>query len=735
MNKNELVELLNSMTMKEKIGQLLQLSGAFYSNKDVVTGPLRFFGIDKENVALSGSTLNLVSADAIIHTQKEYLEKSNKKIPLLFMADVINGYKTIFPTPLALGCTFHPELLGECARIAAKEASVAGLHVTFSPMVDLVRDARWGRVMESTGEDSFLNSVYAKEIVKGYQGNSLLDEYTIAACVKHFAAYGAPSGGREYGWVDMSERLLREQYLVAYKAAIDEKCALVMTSFNTLNGIPATGSKWLMREVLRDEWGFDGVIISDYAAIAELVGHGYAKDGEEAAKMGIEAGVDIDMMSSVYVKNLEKLIHDKKVSIDLLDESVLRVLELKNKLGLFENPYRFASPKLEKELILSKEHRQVARKAATESMVLLKNNGILPLKKTMSKKQRISFIGPYVDSKSLYGAWSIFGNREDAITLKEAVINRKEEIEIEFLEGCKMLSEDPWNLDKRDFTPLEEEKMLEEAILLASNSDVVVLALGEHYLYSGEGSSRADITLPKIQLNLFEQIYEVNKNIIVVLFNGRPLDIVSIEGKAAAILEAWYPGTEGGNAVCDILFGEVNPSGRLSMSFPYCVGQVPIYYNNYNTGRPANDKVYANRYSSRYIDIPNKPLYPFGYGLSYSEFEYSNLKLEDKVLTSTSSINASVIIKNNSECRGTEIIQLYIRDLYGSVVRPLKELKGFRRISFEPYEEREVTFEIREDMLRFYNSNMNYESEEGEFTLFIGHDSSVSNGINFILKK
>lgn len=735
MNKNELLELLNSMTIKEKIGQLLQLSSAFYSNKDVVTGPLRFLGIDKENVELSGSTLNLVSADAIIHTQKEHLEKSDKKIPLLFMADVINGYKTIFPTPLALGCTFHPELLRDCARIAAKEASVAGLHVTYSPMVDLVRDARWGRVMESTGEDSFLNSVYAKEIVKGYQGNSLLDEYTIAACVKHFAAYGAPSGGREYGWVDMSERLLREQYLVAYKAAIDENCALVMSSFNTLNGIPATGDKWLMREILRDEWGFDGVIISDYAAIAELVAHGYAKDDKEAAKIALEAGIDIDMMTSVYVKNLEKLIHEKQVSIDLLDESVLRVLELKNKLGLFENPYRFANPTLEKELILSKEHRKVARKAATESMVLLKNNGILPLKKSIIENQKIACIGPYVDSKSLYGAWSIFGNREDAITLKEAIINRKEDIQVEFLDGCKILSEDPWNLDKRDITPLEEEKMLEEAIHLASNSDVVVLALGEHYIYTGEGSSRGDITLPKVQLNLFEKVYEVNKNIIVVLFNGRPLDIVSIEGRAAAILEAWYPGTEGGNAICDIIFGDVNPSGRLSMSFPYCVGQVPIYYNNYNTGRPANEKVYENRYSSRYIDIPNKPLYPFGYGLSYSKFEYSNIGLENTVLASTGSIKASVIIKNNSEYSGTEIVQLYIRDLYGSVVRPLKELKGFRRISLQPYEEKEVVFEITEDMLRFYNTKMNYESEEGEFTLFIGHDSSVSNGINFILKK
>jgi beta-glucosidase len=725
MEQVELNQLLEQMTIEEKIDQLLQLTGNFYESDDVVTGPMSYLGITNETVARSGSALNVVGAKKLLQIQKNYLEKSRLKIPLLFMADIINGYKTVFPIPLGQGCTFNPELVIESASVAAKESSASGLHVTFSPMVDLVRDPRWGRVMESTGEDAYLNGLMGRAMVRGYQGDSLLDSGTIASCVKHFAAYGAPEGGRDYNTVDMSERTLRQNYLPAYKEAIDEGSTLVMTAFNVVDGIPATANQWLMNDILRNEWGFDGVLISDYAAIAELMTHGVAADEQEAAQLAMESGVDIDMMTSVYAKNLKALVKEGKIAETLINDSVMRVLQLKNKLGLFEDPYRDASEQLEKDVLLSREHRQLARKMVGESIVLLKNEGALPLQKD---GQKIAFIGPYVDNPSLSGLWAIHSDKDAVVTVKQAVLEKVKHTEVHFAKGCEIL--DPHTLiggfggdpvigpDNLDAAKAE----LEEALHLASTSDVVVLALGEHVVQSGEGGSRAEITLPEVQLDLFRKIHAVNSNIVVVLFNGRPLDLREFHDKANAIVEAWFPGTEGGNGVADILFNDVNPSGKLSMSFPYSVGQIPAHYNVFKTGRPYTGQA-GNRFASRYQDIPNDALYPFGYGLSYSTFEISDLILDSNILSSDGVIKASITVKNTGEYAGKETIQMYIQDLVGSVVRPLKELKGFQKVFLQPGEEQTITFEITEEMLRFYTAKMKYESEKGKFKVYMGVDS------------
>jgi beta-glucosidase len=725
MEQIELNKLLEEMTLEEKIDQLLQLTGNFYESEDVVTGPTSYLGITNETVERSGSALNVLGAEKLLQIQQNYLEKSRLKIPLLFMADIINGYKTVFPIPLGLGCTFDPELVKQSATVAAKESSASGLHVTFSPMVDLVRDPRWGRVMESTGEDAYLNGLMGRAMVRGYQGESLLDKSTIASCVKHFAAYGAPEGGRDYNTVDMSERTLRQDYLPAYKEAIDEGCPLVMTAFNVVDGIPATANKWLMNDILRDEWGFDGVLISDYAAIAELMTHGVAADEQEAARLGIEAGVDIDMMTSVYVKNLKKLVEEGQIPEKLIDESTMRILQLKNKLGLFEDPYRNASVELEKEILLSEKHRQLARKVVGESIVLLKNEGTLPLKKN---NQNVAFIGPYIDNTSLSGLWAIHSDKDTVVTIKKAVLEKIEEAEVSFAKGCEILDPDTLiggfggDPVRGVDDPIAAKADLDEAVKLAKASDVVVLALGEHFVQSGEGGSRAEITLPKIQLDLFRKIYAVNQNIVVVLFSGRPLDIREINEKARSIVVAWFPGTEGGNGVADVLFNDVNPSGKLSMSFPFSVGQIPAHYNVFNTGRPYTGQV-GNRFASRYQDIPNDALYPFGYGLSYSTFEYSGLSLDKDRLTLEQGILASVTVTNTGPYAGKETVQLYIQDLVGSVVRPVKELKGIQKVYLEPGESQTITFEIKEEMLRFFTAKRKFDSEKGTFRVYIGGDS------------
>ena len=546
----------------------------------------------------------------------------------------------------------------------------------------------------------------------------------IASCVKHFAAYGAPEGGREYNTVDMSERRLREDYLPAYKAAVDSGCELVMTSFNTVDGIPASGNKWLMRNVLREEWGFNGIIISDYAAIQELIAHGVAEDDRDAAKLGIEAGVDIDMKTPVYSNQLEGLVNDGVISEKLIDEAVWRILNLKNKLGLFENPYRGADVSKEKSVILSPEILKLAREISRESIVLLENNGVLPI----SKDKKIAIIGPHGESKVLSGSWAINSNPDDVTSLVEAVKEKISEENLMYAKGCEMTEDNSilggfGRAIEEEKIEVDKEKDLEEALKAASKSEVVVMALGEHYLQSGEGGSRTEISLEQAQVNLIEKVKELGKPIVLVLFNGRPLVLTNVVDKVDAIIEAWFPGTEGGRAVSDVLFGDYNPSGRLTMSFPRRVGQVPLHYNEFNTGRPVKTSIHNSRFTSRYIDVENTPLYPFGYGLSYTKFAYGDIKISSDKLTNNSTITASIKVKNVGDIAGYETVQLYIQDIKGSVVRPVKELKGFKKVKLESGEEQNIEFVINEEMLRFYTSSMEFKSEEGRFKLYIGSNS------------
>ena len=735
MQQQEIKALLSDMSLEEKIGELFQLPSYFF-NGDMVTGPAGELGITPDDLRVSGSCLSVAGAERIHEIQQRHIEKHPHHIPMLFMADIINGYRTIFPIPLAQGCTFDPGLAEKCASIAAREAAAAGLHVTFSPMADLVRDARWGRVMESTGEDTYLNGLMAAAMVRGYQGenNDFSKKGALAACLKHFAGYGAPDGGRDYNTVELSERTLAEDYLPAYKKAIEAGCALVMTSFNTLNRIPSTANRRLLREVLRGEMQFDGVVISDWCAVSELIPHGIAADEKEAAVLALNAGVDIDMASPVYLKNLKELAEQKRIDEKQIDESVLRILTLKNKLGLFENPYKDGSEADEKELLLCVSHREAARDCAEKSFVLLKNeDSFLPLKKG---KESTAFIGPFTDNQLLYGSWSFFGDEQDCVTVKAGVTQNYPDADVFFAQGCPTADPGTKVLGFQKTPPKEEfdlQEALDTAVELAKKADKVVLTLGEHRDFSGEGASRADITLPSCQLELFHKICEVNPNVCVVLFNGRPLDIREINQKAKAILEAWLPGTEGGNALAGILYGDSSPSGRLSMSFPYCVGQVPVHYNHLSTGRPFAGDYRTTRYNSKYLDIPNEPLYPFGYGLTYTAFEYSDISLDSDILHKDDSICASVRVTNTGERPGTETVQMYLHDVSASVTRPVRELKGFCKVFLEPGESRVVAFPITEDMLRFYNITMDYVSEPGRFEVFIGSDSTTSRKAVFSL--
>lgn len=736
MQPEKLKKLISEMSLIEKIGELFQLPSFFFDVSNA-TGPAQEMGITSEDIRVAGSCLSITGAKRIRELQREHMDNHPHHIPMLFMADIINGYHTIFPIPLSQGCTFDPDLVFRCAEIAAKEASCAGIHVTFSPMADLVRDARWGRVMESTGEDTYLNGLLAAAMVSGYQGpaNDLAQKGKLAACLKHFAGYGAPLGGRDYNTVELSERTLREDYLPAYKAAIQAGAALVMTSFNTLDRIPSSGNRHLMKNILRGEMGFSGVVISDWAAIAELIPHGIAADSQQAALLAMEAGVDIDMASPVYIKNLEDLIEDGQVSEDMLDEAVLRVLTLKNRLGLFENPYKDADEEDERQFLLCENHRQIALECAEKSFVLLKNeDDFLPLEKA---GETIAFIGPFTDSRLISGSWSFFGDDACCVSLKSGVLNNYPACQAAFAPGCTISDPGTDILGFQKEPPKENIDMkqaMTQALSLAKTADKVILALGEHREYTGEGASRADITLPSCQLELLRQINAVNPNIGIVLFNGRPLDLREVDKMAKSILEVWLPGTEGGNAIAHVLFGDKIPSGKLSMSFPYCVGQVPVYYNHLNTGRPFSGDYRKSRFGSKYLDIPNEPFYPFGYGLSYTSFSCSEVSLDTSTLTPDKPIHAFVTITNTGKRTGTETIQMYIRDLAGSVARPVRELKGFRKVTLAPGQTAEISFCIQEDMLRFYGIHNEYASEPGEFEVYIGTDSSTCNKANFYLK-
>lgn len=708
MDNRQLTELLHQMTLEEKIAQLLQLTANFHEGgESQITGPLEEMGITESMVTASGSVLGLSGAQSVIDVQKSYLSKSRLGIPLMFMADVVHGFKTIFPIPLAIGCSWDTELAEKSAEIAARESAVAGIHVTFAPMVDLVRDPRWGRVMETTGEDPYLNSLFARAFVRGYQGGSLKEEpERLAACVKHFAAYGAPEGGRDYNTVNMSERNLREQYLPAYKAALEEGCEMVMTSFNTVDGIPATGNEKLMRGILRDEWGFDGVLISDWASIREMIAHGAAEDDCEAAYRAIRAGVDIEMMTPCYVQHLPGLIESGRVDEALVDEAVLRILRLKDKLGLFDNPLRGADPEREREVLFCQEHRNVSYELAAKSSVLLKNEGgLLPL----ASGKKVALIGPFAQSDDILGWWSCVGVKEDAVKLGTALQERLAEGQLVITEGSGVVS--------------VEQSQIDAAIAAAQDADVIVLALGEDSAMSGEGGSRTNIRLPEAQLELVRQLKKVGKPTAAVIFNGRPLDLHGIIDEADAVLEAWFPGSEGGAAIADILIGRVNPSARLTMSFPHSVGQIPVYYNHYNTGRPMNPDKTEERYVSKYIDSPNDPLLPFGYGLSYTTFEYGELKLSGNEITANQPLQVSVNVTNTGDRAGIETVQLYIRDVAGEVVRPMRELKGFVRLELAPGESADAVFTITEEQLRYYHSDLTQASDPGTFQVFVGPNS------------
>lgn len=706
--QRRLEDILQNMTLDEKIAQLQQLAAPFYDeagDEGLITGPMESLGITAETVKNAGSVLGIAGAEKVISVQRAHMANNKHGIPLLFMADIVHGFKTIFPIPLAMGCSWDLELAERSAQIAAKEAAVSGLHVTFAPMADLVRDPRWGRVMESTGEDPYLNALFARAMVRGFQGQDLRnDTGRVASCVKHFAAYGLAEGGREYNTVDLSERQLREYYLPAYKAAVDEGAEMVMTSFNTVEGIPATGNRKLMRELLRGEWEFDGVVISDWGAVGELIAHGVAEDDREAALRAIRAGVDIEMMTSAYVRRLAGLVSEGVVDESLIDEAVLRILRLKEKLGLFEHPLRGADPEAEREIVYCKEHLDAAKELAVKSCVLLKNEGVLPLK----REQRIALIGPFAQSGDILGNWSWTGSRETAVRLGSAM---------QAFGGSGIVMAEGCGID--DIT----EQQLEEAVKAAGNADVIVLALGEASEMSGEAASRTNIKLPEAQLRLVQSMKKLGKPMVAVLFNGRPLDLHGIHEEADAVLEAWFPGSAGGAAIADLLYGVANPSGRLTMSFPTTVGQIPVYYNQFNTGRPKPSEDTKEKYVSQYLDSPNAPLFPFGYGLSYTSFSYEGLELSSDSLKAGQTLKAKVRVVNDGSMAGTETVQLYIRDISGEVVRPVKELKDFRQVALAPGESAEVAFEITEAQLRYHHSDLTFTSDPGEFELHVGGNS------------
>lgn len=734
MTEEKVIELLADMSLKEKIGQMMQLDVSCFNNEEAVTGTAADQGITEEDMLMTGSILGAVKAEEIKSLQKKCMERQPHHIPVVFMADIINGYKTIFPIPLGLGCTFSPETARTAGDIMARESAAEGLHVTFAPMADLVRDARWGRVMESTGEDPYLNARMAEAMVRGIQGEGEHYEEHLGACTKHFAAYGAPTAGREYNNVELSERTLREDYLPAYEAAIKAGSAMVMTSFNTLDRIPATANQWLMRKVLREEMGFEGVLVSDYNAVGELINHGVAQNKQEAAKQAIEAGTDLDMMGGCYITELENLVKSGQISEELIDQAVLRILKLKNKLGLFENPYRGLDSQERAGAIFTQENRAKARKAAQESMVLLENRkGFLPLK----KEEKVAFIGPYTEDKHILGAWSFFGDVDQAVTCRQGV--EEKGANAAFEKGCGILNPGQtvygfrYNMTNED-SEEETKALIKKAAEAAADSDKVVLLLGEAALQSGEGASRGDIIIPDVQKRLLDAVTQANKNTAAVIFAGRPLDLREVNEKTKALLYAWMPGTEGGRAVADILYGDADPQGRLSMSMPWSVGQVPVFYGEFSTGRHVEDGEYMeNRFLSRYSDIPNQLLYPFGYGLSYTEFTYSGIKLDKEEISMGEPLKVSVDVKNTGDRPGVETVQLYVRDKWGSVARPVKELKGFIKLALEPGESREAVFTLTSEDLKFYTRSMEYQAEPGEFIVWAGGDSRTSNGKTFRL--
>ena len=704
----DLQALLSKMTLKEKLYQLQQVNSNIYMADEnmPITGPEFYLQFDKDYKYEVASVYNSYGAERNIAIQKEFLENSKNKIPLAFMLDIIHGYRTIYPINLGLASSFDRALVRECCQMAAKEASVDGIHLTFSPMLDVSRDARWGRCMESCGEDTYLTCEMARESVKGFQGVG--GKYTIGASLKHIAGYSAPMSGKDYDSSDISENALRQVYLPPYKSAVEAGAMVAMPAQNAINGVPGNGNSFILKEILRDEWGFDGVCISDYGSVENLVTHGFCENNEDATYEAISANIDMEMVSTCYINKLESLLTKGKITMEQIDTAVMRILKLKEKLGLFENPYRSVSVEEAKEILCCEKHREIARRSAMESAVLLKNNGVLPFSKDI---KRIAVIGPHGDNKRIVGSWWCAYKAEETVTVLEGIRALLPNAKTEYKKGCSL------DIESTDYSEIED------AVELAKTSDAVILCVGEEQADSGESNSKSKLTLTGVQRELVKRIGEVNKNTALVLFTGRPLVLTDIENQVGAVLNMYFPGTEGGNAVAKLLFGECSPCGKLTMSFPRTEGQCPIYYNHHRTANLRTDDNKRILYESGYIDGPNSPLYPFGYGLSYSTFEYSDFKISSVEMTRDTKLIASVKVKNTGKYKAKEIVQLYIRDLVGSVVRPIKELKGFEKIELLPGEEKTVEFIIDEEKLKFVRRDLTYGAENGEFQVFIGTDS------------
>ncbi|MBX9808672.1 MAG: glycoside hydrolase family 3 C-terminal domain-containing protein [Flavobacteriaceae bacterium] len=711
-------DLMSKMTLEEKIYQTVQ-----FTSDGTVTGPKSGNNfITRIQQGKVGSILNATGAKETREIQRINLENSRLKIPLLFGHDVIHGYKTIFPINLGMASSWDPKSVELAARIAATEAASGGIQWTFAPMVDIARDARWGRVSEGSGEDNFLGIQMAVANVKGFQGDDLSKTNTILACAKHFTAYGAVEAGRDYNTVDMSERVLRDTYLPAFKATVDAGVKTFMTSFNEIAGVPSTGSKFLMRDVLKGEWNFSGMVVTDYTGINEMVAHGFASDNKNAGELAMNAGVDMDMVGGVYMNYLKQSYDEGKVTLAQIDDACKRILDVKYDLGLFEDPYRYSDEKREKATIYKPEFLEASLDIAKKSMVLLKNNNsILPLK----SNQKIAFVGPLVsDEFNIIGSWAALGDRSGfATSVKEGVTNYLKNVSnVTFDQGVEIQS------SKRDW--------MQKALENAKNADVIVAIMGEKENMTGEAASQTNIDLPGLQKEFLAELKKLGKPIVLVLLNGRPLTLTWENENMDAILEAWWPGTRGGDAIAQTLFGANNPNGKLPMSFPRNVGQLPIYYNHKNTGRPyLGPTDPEQKYKSQYTDVGNSPLYPFGFGLSYTTFEYSNCKLSSNKIKFGEKLNISVEVKNTGNYEGQEVVQLYIRDLVGSVTRPVKELKGFEKISLKKGETKTVSFEISSDDLKFYNLNMKNEAEAGSFEVFVGENSNTDRKEYFELIK
>jgi len=728
-------ELLSKMTLEEKIGQL-----NLPSLSDFTTGQATNSNIGKKiEQGLVGGLFNIKSVAKIKEVQRVAVEKSRLKIPLLFGMDVVHGYETTFPIPLGTSCSWDMDLIKNMAKMAAKEASADGICWTFSPMVDISRDPRWGRVAESGGEDSYLGSQISRAMVQGYQGNTLADKQTIMSCVKHFALYGAPEAGRDYNTVDMSRGRMFNDYFPPYKAAVDAGVGSIMASFNEIEGIPATGNKWLMTDILRDKWKFNGFVVTDYTGVNEMIDHGMG-DLQTVSALALNAGIDMDMVGEGFLTTLKKSIDENKVSVNQLDAAVRRILEAKYDLGLFDDPYKYCDEQRAKTEIFTPENRAFAQKVATESFVLLKNdNQVLPLKTT----QKVALVGPLADAKeNMPGTWSVATDFSKAISLKTTLSEKL---------GSNLLYAKGSNLDyNQEFEKRvgvfgksinrdgrTDDVLNNEAIAIAKKSDIILFAIGESAEMSGESSSRSNIEIPQAQKDLLKKLKALNKPIVLVLFTGRPLALTEESQLADAILNVWFPGTEAGPAITEVLYGAVNPSGKLSMTFPRNVGQVPIYYSHKNTGRPLSDekkeKCEFEKFRSNYLDVCNTPLFPFGYGLSYTTFGYSPVKISTSKLSRKESLEVTVDVTNTGNFDGKEVVQLYIRDLVGSVTRPVKELKGFQKVFLKKGEKKTVRFIITEEDLKFYDFNLDFVAESGKFEVFVGTNSNTINKILFEL--